>query len=176
MRLTWDEQNSYFLAELTPGDKWREDMETVKAAGFKTTGPPSWQWYAQKAAPLNKLRENRPSSGLTLTELALQKYQDINSKEEAKAALKAQLVLARKEAEKQVKKELKCKDDNEYYFDEDIQCRCIVVRPAETPSVSKFVRPEPPKETCMICDDPLYLYESKNICIWCEHELEKQKL
>lgn len=164
MRITWT--NERFEAELTPGEKWREDMEAAKASGFKTTGPPSWQWYTEKAAVLNKLRDNRPSSGLTLTELALQKYQTLNKHDEEKAALKKQFEAAKKEAEKSAP------DTNKYYVDQETGITCIVVSPGSKLPYTKYNPPAPPSERCMICDDPIYFFESPNICLSCEKDLD----
>jgi hypothetical protein len=167
MRILWN--NDRFEAELTPGDLWRNDKDSIQAVGFRTEGPPSWTWFTNKAANLNKLRENKPQSGLVLTQLALQKYQEINKQEEEKAALKKQFDLCKKEAGKVAKKELAKKDDYEYYAD-DTGITCIVVKAAEPiQMMHKFVRPSDlANARCLICDDPLYFYEAKNICLFCE--------
>jgi hypothetical protein len=165
MRVVWDSNEFRFLAELTPGDLWREDMEAVKAAGFKTTGPPSWEWYCFKASCLNKLRKNKPKSGVVLTELAFEKYKQINQREEQKAALKKEFEKAKKEAKKS-EKSAAC----DTYVD-PLWGPCIVVKPADKPFANLFVPPAPPKELCMICDEPIYFYEHL-VCLWCEKEVE----
>lgn len=164
MRIIWNDQDNRFLAELTPGEQWREDMEAAKSAGFKTTGPPSWQWYASKAATLNKLRENRPKSGLVLTEVALQKYQQLNQKEEQKLALKKQFKTAQKEAKKQEKL-----PEVETYFDAEIGVICLVVKPLSSAfTMSKTVH-EAPNAICITCGDPLYApWDYPDICLWCD--------
>ena len=174
MRITWDEQQNRFHAELTPGDKWREDMECVKTAGFRTDGPPSWQWHTQKASVLNKLRAHKPSSGLTLTELALQHYQTINKKEEDKTALKKQFLEASKKAKKESKDpeisglvELIIPEGKMWISAEDLPV-------LETKSKWSFTPPTPPEERCMVCEDPIYFYEKENICLFCEIELDKK--
>lgn len=171
MRITWDTTEYRFVAELTPGDLWREDMEAVKSAGFKTTGPPSWQWFAVKAKPLNKLRETRPKSGLVLTELALEKYKQINQREEQKAALKKEFEQAKKVAKKQSKDpeisgltELIIPEGKNWISKEDLP-------PWESKLTGTFTRPVPPTELCMICDEPIYFYEHL-VCLWCEKETE----
>ena len=175
MRIIWDPTEYRFLAELTPGELWREDMESVKAAGFKTTGPPSWQWYCFKAKPLNKLRENRPKSGLVLTELALEKYKQINDREEQKAALKKEFQQADKAAKK-ASKDSEISGTTELIIPEGKIWISREDLPPGKPFVWTYVRPEPPKELCMICDSPLYsIYEHPLICLWCEKELDNQK-
>jgi hypothetical protein len=145
-------------------------MEAAKAAGFKTDGPPSWLWHTSKAAVLNKLRAHKPSSGLTMTELALQKYQPLNQQEEQKAALKKQFKDAQKKAQKESKDpeisglvELVIPEGKLWISAEDLP-------PIE--SKWSYTPPTPPEERCMVCEDPLYLYDYENICLFCKKELD----
>jgi hypothetical protein len=164
MRIVWDEVNSRFLAELTPGEQWSSDLESIKIAGFKTDGPPQWQWYTIKALTLNKLRDARPKSGITLTELALEKYKIINQREEEKAALKKQL----KKAQTKAKRESR-----------DPTVLDLIVLPekgyvdvSDLPALEKqwippvFLKPD---IYCIVCEDPLYLPfpDYPDICLWC---------
>jgi len=103
MRIIWDDQENRFLAELTPGEQWRQDMEAVKAAGFRTTGPPAWQWYAGTVETLENIRENPPKSGLLITEQALEKYKPLLEKFQQKQELRKQFKQAQKTAKKQSK-------------------------------------------------------------------------
>jgi hypothetical protein len=167
MRVIWDDKDNRFLAELTPGEQWREDMEAVKAAGFKTDGPPAWSWHTTKASVLNKLRENRPKSGLVLTEVALTHYQTINQKEEEKTALKKQF----KQAQKLAKKTEKF-PERKTYFDEELQITCLFVEPKTTEFTMPKISTVTSADRCMVCEDPLYCYDYNLICIWCKKELE----
>jgi hypothetical protein len=163
LRIIWDDQENRFLAELTINEQWREDMEAAKAAGFKTNGPPQWHWYATKASALNKLRENKPKSGLVLTEVALSHYQSLNQKEEQKAALKKQFKTAQKQAKKTEKL-----PEAEMYFDTEIGVICLVVKP----KVSEFIQPviHGKSDTiCIACGDLLYPpWDYPDICVWCD--------
>lgn len=173
MRIVWSDAEQYFQAELTPGDFWRSDMETVKEAGFKTTGEPSWIWHASKAAVLNKLRKNRPESGLVLTEVALEKYKLLNQREEEKAAVKKQFEVAKKAAKKESKDpeisgltELIIPEGKFWISQEDLprwEPKCLVSK----------VTPMPFTDRCLICDDSLAFYEDRNVCMWCSKEIMK---
>lgn len=166
MRITWT--NNRFEAELTPGELWRDDKDAIQNAGFRTDGPPDWTWFTQKASTLNKLRDNKPKSGLSITELALEKYQSLNKQDEEKAALKKQFEQAKKQAAKSVE------DTNEYYVDDSTGITCIKVKPGNKLQYTKYVPPAVPEERCMICDDPIYFFESENICLSCEKDLDIQ--
>jgi len=166
VRIIWDDQENRFLAELTPGEQWREDMEAAKAAGFRTTGPPSWQWYAGTVETLENIRKHPPKSGLLITEQALQKYKPILEKFQQKQELRKQF----KQAQKIAKKSEKFLEP-EMFFDAEIGVTCVVVKPSQIIFVSTFIRPEPPKERCLLCEDPLYPpLDGRTFCAWCEIE------
>jgi hypothetical protein len=167
MRIVWDDQQNRFLAELTPGEQWRDDKDSIQAAGFQTDGPPDWQWYTNKASTLNKLRENRPKSGLVLTEVALQKYQQINQKEEQKAALKKQF----KQAQKQAKKFEKFPEP-ETYFDEEIGVTCLVVKSKPSSFVQSKIQ-FASNLFCIVCGEPVYYPDYDDICLDCN---DRQKI
>jgi hypothetical protein len=45
----------------------------------------------------------------------------------------------------------------------------------ELAKVGKYVPPEPPKERCIVCQEPVYFYETlepEPICLWCEKQKE----
>jgi hypothetical protein len=152
---------------LTAGDEWRNDLEATKAAGFKTTGQPQWYWYARKASCLNTLRENKPKSGLTITETALEKYKSLNEQEQQKVQLKKQYQKLKRAAQKQS-------------LDTSISGMVELVIPdkgylvaSDYPKsdwVPKFeLAPMESIDRCLICDDPLAFFE-KTVCLWCEKE------
>jgi hypothetical protein len=167
MRIIWDDQDNRFLAELTPGEQWREDMEAAKAAGFRTTGPPAWQWYAGTVETLENIRKNPPKSGLTITEQALEKYKPLLEKFKQKQELRKQFKQAQKTAKKQSK-------------DPGVSGLTELVIPEKgyidasdlPPYVSKWVPPvfQIPDIFCIVCEAPLYLPfpDYSDICIWCE--------
>ena len=163
MRIIWNDQDKSFQAELTPGDLWRGDMEAAKAAGFRTAGPPSWTWSTQKASVLNKLRDHKPESGLTLTEVALSHYKQINEREEKKAALKKQFQELQKKAKKESKEGLVevIIPEKGYISREDLEPRPDL----HTPRV--FAKPE---IYCVVCGEPLYVPfpDYDDVCHWCK--------
>lgn len=165
MRIIWNEEKSWFQAELTPGNLWRNDKDSIQAAGFRTEGPPSWIWYTTSSKTLNKLRESKPQSGLTITELALQKYQALEKKAAEKTALKKQV--------KKIKKDLGigpgALHESKYYFDRDMGFECVVVEPKK--SDYKWVAPKhpDPPARCVVCGDGLYWPDFNDICLWCDN-------
>jgi hypothetical protein len=165
LRLIWN--NERFEAEFS---EFATDLETVKSAGFKTDGPPGWTWHTKRISCVNYLRKNKPQSGLIITEVALQKYTKLNEIAEQKAALKKQFQQADKKAKKQSKDpeisgltELVIPEGKDWISKEDL--------PPWVSVIGLFTRPESPKERCMICDEPIYMYEHL-VCLWCSKESE----
>jgi len=166
VRIVWDDNENRFLAELTPGEQWRDDMEAVKSAGFRTTGPPDWQWYAGTIETLENIRKHPPKSGLLITEQALQKYKPLLEKFQQKQELRKQFKRAQKIAKKSEKL-----SEPEMFFGAELGIMCLVVKPTQTAFVSTFTRPEPPKDRCLLCDEPLYWpLDGPTFCAWCEIE------
>jgi hypothetical protein len=166
MRILWNENG--FQAEFSQGAYWQEDLDLAKSAGFRTAGPPEWVWSTQKASVLNTLRELKPKSGLTLTELALEKYKVINERERQKAELKKQYETARKAVKKAA---VACDPTTEYDFTEKGYKDAQDFPP--TNFRWDFKPPASPKNVCLICDEPVWFYEKDNICLHCEIELDK---
>lgn len=165
MRIVWNQSEHYFQVEFTQGDLWKDDMETAKTVGFRTTGPPQWQWYTTKPSVLNKLRTNPPKSGITITEVALQKFQFLNDQEQKKLELKKTYEKAKKAARKQSK-------------DPDISGLTELVIPdkgyidqSDLPPLVptwKFMPPPVPDACCFVCGEPLYWFpDYSDICLWC---------
>jgi hypothetical protein len=162
VRIFWNDSENYFQAEFQQGDEWRNDMEAAKAAGFRTTGPPSWVWYTFKATVLNSLREHRPPSGLTLTERALAQYQKFNEEEVKKAELKKEY----QKAKKAVKK-----------LGPPSPTSLLVIPPGKIwisaedlppwVKLSKHVKTPWAGAECFVCSDPLIFCDYEDICVWC---------
>lgn len=166
MRVIWNSEEQKFQAEFAQ-EHWRGDMEAAKAAGFRTSGPPAWLWTTSKASVLNKLRKNRPASGLTLTEVALEKFKFRDKQDTQKAELKKAFKVASK-ASKKVSLDPRISGLTQmkvpakgYITAEDL--------PPYTPIYKGFVPPAPPDELCLICDEPIYFYEHL-VCLFCEKE------
>ena len=165
MNLKWNASLSRFEAEFSD---FHGDLAAVKAAGFKTDGRPDWIWYTYKAEPLNKLRETRPVSGLTITPDAKQQFAVLYAVEERNAKTKAELA----EHTKALKKKIK---------EETHEGTTLVIVPAKgyieasdlppfTPICTQFNPPNKPSTVCIICGDPVWFYERQNppVCLWCE--------
>jgi hypothetical protein len=160
------------------------DLAAVKAAKFKCDGPPSWLWWTVKLSALNKLRENRPASGLQITDLAFVEFTrrtEMEAQNEAIreqfAPVKAEQVKAKKARRKQQVEDqtyvtLKIPSKPDQLFDylgmEDL--------PYQTPLKNSFVPPVHPGPWCASCQDPVYPYETIGpipICFWCEISVDK---
>lgn len=162
MRIIWNENRSWFQAELTQGELWQNDKDSLQAAGFRTEGPPSWTWYATRSKTLTKLRDLKPKSGIVLTELALEKYNFFEKKITEKTALKKQA--------KQILKEADSGQPFEEYFDEGLGFMCALVKSKKSDFVwIPPVHPQP-EAFCIICGDGLYLMDYRDVCLWCDKQ------
>lgn len=166
MRIVWNEQENYFQAEIVfVVDQWREEIDTLKLAGFKYSGDPSRQWYATKASALNKLRKNPPKSGILITELALEKYKKLNEQEETNAALKKEF----KKLQKAVGGPFPWREE----LDPGTGVVCAVIPSVESEFKLDYTPPAPPDALCFICDRPVYFFEYPDLCLWCSKQQEK---
>jgi hypothetical protein len=168
MRIIWNNQEQWFQAELGLNEFWKQDMELVRSIGFKSTGPPQWIWHTSKASLLNKLRDLKPKSGLTITETALEKYKFINEQEQKKQELKKLYEKAKEQAAEEINS-ANWKD----YIDAETGIVCKQVEPLDTKFVPKYVIAAPPEIYCFICGDRLYMYELPDICMYCDETENK---
>jgi hypothetical protein len=163
MNLRWNGSLRRFEAEFVD---FQGDLSAVKAAGFKTDGPPEWIWYSYKVGPLIKLRGNRPLSGLTITAEAKEQYVSLAALEESNSKVKAELAAHQKEQKKKLKAEIGTAllviPEKGYIEASDL--------PLMPKSESAFVPPTPPATRCIVCLDPVYFFELQNppTCLWCE--------
>jgi hypothetical protein len=163
MNLRWNGTLRCFEAEFS--SDFQGDLAAVKAAGFKTDGPPQWVWYTAKAGPLNKLREARPASGLTINPDAKQQFAVLYEVELSNAKVKAELATHTKV----LKKKLRVEEEQvthavhippKGYID-------ATDLPPYTPPASTLPKPIPlVGPACIICGDILAFYE-KLACLWC---------
>ena len=173
MRILWNSTQNVFQAEFSAD--FQGDLDAAKAAGFRTFGAPEWIWYAPPPGikALNRLKDNKPKSGLTITEAALEKYKTLSVKYEKKEEIKKALKDARKAAKKE-----ECSlpwfdiPEKGYIDASDL--------PPMPPFVHTYVRPNYPHEFCFICgcEVPicsLYKTEPLAICLWCEKEMDEKK-
>lgn len=162
MRILWNEQENWFQAELSLNEHWRDDMESVRSVGFKTTGAPSWIWHTSKAPILNKLRDLKPKSGLTITETALEKYKLLNEQETVKVEMKKRF----DKAKKLVAQEINSSNWKDY-IDEETGIVCKQVSPPPEPFTWKYTPPPAPEVYCFMCGSPLYFFEYPDLCLSC---------
>lgn len=162
------------------------DLAAVKAAGFKCDGPPSWSWWTVKLASLNKLRENKPISGLTINESAFQQYthlSEIEAKNEEARAKFAPIKEEQKKAKKQRKREEQIgrtyhkvvipHKPGELYDFISVEDLPLMESKWKAPERSPWTGPR-----CVKCQQPVYIeYEKVEpvpICLWCEAEIDRQ--
>ena len=166
MNLKWNAACQYFEAEFS--SDFQGDLAAVKAAGFKTDGPPEWKWYTYKAGPLSKLRENRPTSGLTISPEAKAQFVSLWAMEERNAKTKAELAEHTKALKKKIKEET-----HEGTTPVIVPAKGYIEAsdlPPFTPVCTQFTPPNKPSTVCIICGDPVYFYEKQDppTCLYCE--------
>lgn len=166
-----------FEAEFTTD--FHGDLAAVKAAGFRTTGPPSWTWWTTKLTVLNKLRENKPASGLTIAEDAYQAYLRLSEIEAKNAEVRKQFAPIKAEQDK-VKKERKKKEIHDLIYIEvkipsklgsDFDYIGAEDLPPTAPFEFKNPIPAHLGPWCHVCVAPVYFYELQNppTCLFCEN-------
>lgn len=173
MNLRYNRSLGRFEAEF---QDFQGDLAAVKAAGFKPdTSSGAWVWHAAKIPVIEKLRANKPPSGLTITPEGLLVYNELKENFDRNALIKAEaakIEKARKKAAKEKQKEEVASEtfnfpEGKIFIDkEDL--------PYKEPFVPNFVRPEPPALRCITCQVPVYVeFELSDppICIWCEKTL-----
>lgn len=177
MRIIWSFSDNCFELEFATGDSWQGDLDSAKAAGFKTTGPPGWRWQTSKIEPLLKLRENKPLSGLTISDEALVRFKLLHDAWLAGEPLRQQLLEAKKAQKKHRETVKKGKDaipldlpDGKWWIDaSDL--------PPSPPFIHKHKSNVQPVGVCKICHDATFdvfgVLDNQDLCIWCEMQLEK---
>lgn len=174
MNLRWNGTHRRFEAEFS--SDFQGDLEAVKAAGFKTTGAPEWIWFSQKAAPLTKLRENRPASGLTITAEAREQYTPLAALEAKNAEIKAQLAASNKALKKKLKEEKQEESTTKPLPMKMCEKGYVCFSRGDLPPVILVDYESPKSKTpipdlkCFICGQPVYFYEKQDppTCLWCE--------
>lgn len=165
MKLKWNPTEYCFEAEF---QDFQNDLAAVKAAGFKTSGPPQWTWYTGKAGPLDKLKKNRPASGLTITDEAFEQYTRLKEEENKKAALLAELKAAKKA------KPVEDSPVEPVPAGQEFGYNCV-------PDVEKtihigYIPPVWTGPVCFVCKDYVYFYERQEppTCLTCEIMLDNE--
>ena len=169
MNIVWNEIDRVFVAEFSAD--FAGDLEAVKNAGFKPLGvPPPWLWHAPSPGvrALNRLRQNRPASGLTISTDALAIYTPLAQIEAKNEEVRAALSAAKKIAKKEQKK----REENLPQASLP-DGRWWTVGPEDLPpstyqSQTKVLIEFPgEKILCEGCGDRLYFYDYPDLCLWC---------
>jgi hypothetical protein len=171
MIISWDETENRFIAQFSD---FQNDLDSVKTAEFRTSGPPGWLWFAPTPGikALDRLRKSPPKSGLEITTLALEHYKSLTEKQLEKDNLRKQFKRAQKQAKKPVKS---CEVSTDgMYFDQDIQIWCFPIMPSKIEFILMYTRPADPEERCLLCDSPLYppFEDHRTFCMHCEKSHE----
>ena len=186
MNIAWLQPERVFVVEFSTD--FNGDLDAVKMAGFKTFGPPQWVWYAPSPGikALNKLRENKPASGLTITPEALEIYKPLAERWAKNEEIKNQLLQVKKAAKKEAKKQEQIENtpqaDPSYIPDGNLPpCLFAGVEKVQVQhgQVSVFTPAPHLGPWCTFCRQPVHFYELQEppTCLWCEvHELDKQKI
>jgi hypothetical protein len=166
VNIAWN--NAEFVAEFS--QDFQGDLNAVKNAGFKTTGPPDWRWYTIGVKGLNKLREKRPSSGLTISPEALAVYTRLNEIEAKNAEVRAQLAIAKKAQKKEQKK--KAEEEPDPYWGKLTEEKWWIGAEDLPPWVSALIPKIRPILTSeQICEGcgigPLSPLDYPTLCLWC---------
>jgi len=175
MNISWHPIERVFLAEFS--QDFAGDLDAVKAAGFRPLGvPPPWIWHAPNIKALNKLRLNRPASGLTITTEALEVYKPLAEAEAKNDAVKQQLAEEKKKLKKKLKADLQEQEPTDSIMKMcELGFMCISREdlPPAPPFVPSYITSKiKPIGVCRVCNDPTYGWpDLGDICLWCEGQL-----
>jgi hypothetical protein len=168
MRIIWDPEFKQFEAQFDAGSNWAPEQQAVKAAGFRTEGPPDWKWVSFRAGVLTKLKSALPASGLsiTITPAALTQYQRLKTQEDTNAAVRAALKAHRKELGKV--------EDPSKGFEFVTGPEGFLIAAIE-PGESPIWKPSPASVSplrCSVCQTAVYSFEKTDppTCLDCEFD------
>lgn len=171
MNIRWNADERRFEAEFS--SDFNGDLSALKTAGFRTDGPPTWVWHTQKIAVLNKLRENRPASGLTITPEALEIYKPLALQEEKNAIVRKELAKAKKEAKKERNQnEQEAAGQNVFagLTEEKWWIGAEDLPPWVPLTHASVIISDDSNPKCIHCKQPVAFYEKQDppTCLWCE--------
>jgi hypothetical protein len=119
MLIDYDSQRRVFVARFS--QDFHGDLEVCKQAKFMTSGPPDWIWYAPPPGlpALERIRKNKPASGLTITDAAYAIYEKLAEAKVKNDETRKLMKTAQKAAKKSTKKSISALEvptDPEYPF------------------------------------------------------------
>lgn len=147
------------------------DLTAVKAAGFRTDGPPVWIWWTDKIKILNGLREHKPESGLTINQDAWEVYESLAKMDAKNVEVKQQFAEVKKKVKKEQTQEEQEKIAEPFIIPEGKLWLGLEDFSPKPPFISVLPAPPPhPTLLCHICHEPVFFYEKQNppTCLWCE--------
>jgi hypothetical protein len=151
MRIIWNSKDNQFELQFD-SNYFRDDLDAAKAAGFRTTGPPSWIWYTTRLKCLKYLQKHQPASGIKIAQDALAKFSQLVTEGKEKQAL----LKDAKKRQKAIRPQFKQSEPEQRYE--------VPFKPFEPPS--------PPDVRCTFCFQPVYdmleQIEPVPVCMWCE--------
>ena len=179
MNISYNPTDKVFTAEFS--SDFQGDLDACKNAKFRTTGPPDWIWFAPPPGikALNRLRANRPASGLTISPEALAIYTPLAALEVKNEEVRKQLAEVKKKQKKDKKEKaeevvgdsvLEGLTEEKWWIDaSDL--------PPSPPFVPTYVVSKiQPIGICKVCKEPTYGWPNLgDICIWCEIQQDKNK-
>lgn len=177
MNISWNPNDRIFIAEFS--SNFQGDLDACKNAKFRTTGPPSWIWYAPPPGikALNRLRLNRPSSGLTISPEALAVYTPLAALEAQNEEVKKQLSEVKKKQKKEKKKEIQeaVSDSVLDGLTEEKWWIDASDLPLQSPYIPNYVDSKiEPIGVCQVCQGPTYGWpDLGHTCLWCEIQQDK---
>lgn len=171
MNIVWNSVERVFVAEFS--SDFAGDLDAIKAAGFKPLGvPPPWIWHAPSPGikALNRLREKRPASGLTISPEALAVYTPLNELEVKNQEVRTQLAIAKKAQKKEQKK--KASEEPDPYWAKLTEEKWWIGAEDLPPWVSALIPKIRPILTSeQICEGcgigPLSPLDYPTLCLWC---------
>lgn len=182
MNIRYNSQQGTFEAEFSTD--FNGDLQAVKTAGFRTSGPPTWIWWTNKLPVLNKLRENKPASGLSITEDAYQQYLRLTEIEKVNEAARAQFAPIKEKQEKEKKERRKKEIKDQNYVTVEIPKKpgedYDFIGKEDSPSSPPYEHKTPilahTGSFCVYCNAPVHFYElqSPPTCLYCETQLKNK--
>ena len=180
MNISYNPTDKVFTAEFS--SDFQGDLDACKNAKFRTTGPPDWIWFAPPPGikALNRLRANRPASGLTISPEALAIYTPLAALEVKNEEVRKQLAEVKKKQKKEKKTEKKTEENtNDSVLDgltEEkwwIDTNDLPPLPPFVPNYS--VSQIKPVGICRTCGDSIYGWpDLEFVCLWCEMKIDEQ--
>ena len=177
MNIRYNQMTRSFETEFS--SDFSGDLTAVKAAGFRYDGAQRI-WWTVKLPVLDKIRANKPLSGLTITNQAYTEYLRLTETERINAEVRAKFAPIKEEQDKEKKKRKKKEDHDKIYIavkvppkaGQDFDYTGVEDLPSMPPFESKNPILSHQGPWCHVCASPVYFYElqSPPTCLFCENK------